>query len=184
VLPKSFPYPLTELDYGNQSAVVGGPDGTYADVLAVDGATLGSVLRWYPSWGPDPTALLPRLGRVDGRRLPVVVSDTVPLNTNAIWVQGTRLPVRVVGRVHVFPGMSEGVPVVVADRSALLSTARKAGVLDPLSDPPTYVWAKGPPAAAARALEAPPIEATYVSSIDAFRKQPDVLAVTRSRTCG
>jgi hypothetical protein len=142
------------------------------------------VLRWYPSWGPDPTALLPRLGRVDGRRLPVVVSDTVPLNTNAIWVQGTRLPVRVVGRVHVFPGMSEGVPVVVADRSALLSTARKAGVLDPLSDPPTYVWAKGPPAAAARALEAPPIEATYVSSIDAFRKQPDVLAVTRSRTCG
>lgn len=37
VLPKSFPYPLTELDYGHQSAVVGGPDGTYADVLAVDG---------------------------------------------------------------------------------------------------------------------------------------------------
>jgi hypothetical protein len=46
-LPRSFPYPLTRIDYGNQAAVVGGPDGTYADVFAVDGSTLGSVIRWY-----------------------------------------------------------------------------------------------------------------------------------------
>ena len=179
-LPKSFPYPLTRLDYGNQAAVVGGPDGTYADVLAVDGATLGSVHALVPGWGADPRPLLPSLGQVEGGRLPVVVSDAVPADTKAIWLQGARLPVRVVARVHVFPGMSEGVPVVVADRSALGATARKTGIFDSLSDPLTYVWAKGPPAAVARALEAPPVEAAFVSSVDAFRKQPDVLAATRA----
>jgi predicted lysophospholipase L1 biosynthesis ABC-type transport system permease subunit len=76
--------------------------------------------------------------------------------------------------------MSVGVPIVVADRSAFLATARRAGIFDPLSDPPTYVWAKGPPAAVAKALEAPPIEAAFVSSVDAFRRQPDVLAATRA----
>jgi hypothetical protein len=179
-LPRSFPYPLTRLDYGNQAAVVGGPDGTYADVLAVDGETLGSVIRWYPGWGPDPRPILPTLGHLVDGRLPVVVSDAVPETTGAIWVQGTRLPVRVVARVHVFPGMSTGVPVVVADRSALLATATKAGLFDPLGDPPAYVWAKGPPAEVARALEAPPVDAAFVSSTDAFRRQPDVLAATRA----
>jgi putative ABC transport system permease protein len=179
-LPRRFPHPLTRLDYGNQAAVVGGPDGTYADVLAVDGATLGSVLRWYPGWGADPRSLLPKLGRVEGGRLPLVVSDAVPAATNAIWMQGTRIPARVVARVHVFPGMSEGVPVVIADRSALIATAKKAGLVDPLTDATTYVWTKGAPAAAARALEAPPVEAAFVSSIDAFRKQPDVVTATRA----
>jgi putative ABC transport system permease protein len=179
-LPKSFRYALTRLDYGNQAAIVGGPDGTYADVFAVDGATLGSVLRWYPDWGADPRPLLPSLRQLEDGRLPLVVSDAVPADTKAIWVQGKRLPVRVVAQVHVFPGMSEGVPLVVADRSALLASGRKHGILDPLSDPPTYVWAKGPPAAVATALGAPPVEGAFVSSIDAFRKQPDVVAATRA----
>jgi hypothetical protein len=109
-----------------------------------------------------------------------VVSDAVPAATKAIWMQGTRIPARVVARVFVFPGMSEGVPVVIADRSALIATAKKAGLVDPLTDATTYVWAKGPPAAAARALEAPPVEAAFVSSIDAFRKQPDVVTATRA----
>ena len=179
-LPRSFPYPLTRLDYGNQAAVVGGPDGTYADVFAVDGSTLGSVIRWYPSWGADPRSILPGLAHVTGGRLPVVVSDVVPAATQAIWLQGVRVPVRVVARVHDFPGMSEGVPMVVADRTALLATARKSSLYDPLNDPPTYVWAKGPPASVAQALAAPPLEASFVSSVDAFRKQPDVLAATRA----
>jgi putative ABC transport system permease protein len=179
-LPRNFRYPVTRFDYGNQSAVFGGPNGNYADVLAVDAATLGSVIHWYPGWGTDPRQLLPRLRHLEAGRLPIVVSDAIPADTPAIWVQGGRLPVRVVARVHVFPGMSAGVPVVVADRSALVSSARKAGVLDPLSDPPTYVWAKGPPAAVARSLGSPPVEASFVSTVEEFRKQPDVLAATRA----
>ena len=53
-------------------------------------------------------------------------------------------------------------------------------MLDPLNDPPTYVWGKGPPAAVAHALVAPPVEAAFVSGVDAFRKQPDVRAATRA----
>ena len=53
-LPRSFPYPLTRLDYANQSATIGGTNGTEADVMAVDPATLGSVIHWYPDWGTDP----------------------------------------------------------------------------------------------------------------------------------
>src|SRR5262249_4864961 len=30
-LPRSFPFPVTRLDYGNQSVVYGGPNGDYAD---------------------------------------------------------------------------------------------------------------------------------------------------------
>ena len=179
-LPPTLPYPATKLDYGNQAAVVGGPDGTYADVLAVDGSTLGSVLRWYPNWGSDPRPLLPRLSRADDGRLPVVVSDTIPADTTAVWFQGTRVPVRIVARVKVFPGMAPGVPVVVADRGAFLAATRKRGLFDPLNDPPTYIWAKGPPTAVTQMLTAPPIEAAFVSSVDAFRKQPDVLAATRA----
>jgi len=179
-LPGHFAYPLTRVDYGNQVAVFGGPNGTYSDVLAVDARSLGSVLRWYPSWGPDPKGLLPSLAHpVDGR-LPVLVSDAIPERTDAVWLQGTRLPVRVLARVHVFPGMGAGVPVVVADRRGLMSAARKVGVFEPLDDPPTYVWAKGPPAAVARALAARPLEAAFVSSVDDFRKQPDVVAATRA----
>jgi hypothetical protein len=178
-LPRSFPYPATRLDYGNQAAVIGNLNGDYADVLAVDGTTLGSVLRWYPDWGPDPRKLLPSLA-AHVTRLPILVSDTIPASTRAIWVQSVRVPVQVIGRMHAFPGMTEGVPVVVADRAALFAAARKVGLLDPLSDPPTYVWAKGPPAAVSRALAAPPIEASFVSDVDAFSKQPDVVAATRA----
>jgi hypothetical protein len=179
-LPNRFRYPLTRVDYGNQAATFGGPNGTYSDVLAVNAESLGSVLRWYSSWGSDPRRLLPSLAHLSDGRLPVLVSDAVPEHTDAVWLQGVRLPVRVLGRVHVFPGMSAGVPAVIADRAALLAAARKVGVFEPLNDPPTYVWAKGPPAAVARALAAPPLEAAFVSSVDEFRKQPDVVAATRA----
>ncbi len=179
-LPRAFSYPLTKLDFANQAAVVGGENGTYADVLSVDAGTLGSVLHWYPGWGSDPRPLFPELARPAEGRLPVVVTDAIPAATNAIWVQGTRIPVRVIARVHVFPGMTTDAPLIVTDTGALAAAARKAGIYDPLNDPATYVWAKGPPAAAAQALEAPPITAAYVSSVDAFRKQPDVVAATRA----
>ena len=77
-LPRNFAYPLTKLDYGNQSAVVGGPNGEYADVMAVDAATLGSVIRWYPDWGPDPRPLLPGLAHLTDGRLPVIVTRRNP----------------------------------------------------------------------------------------------------------
>ena len=178
-LPPKGPYPMTKLDYGNQAALVGGPNGDYADILAVDASTLGTVIRWYPNWGPDPRPLLPGLARPADGRLPVIVTRDVPPKTTAIWVQGARVPVRVIATATAFPGMTS-TPLVVADRAALLAATRRAGVLDPLSDPPTYVWAKGPPSRVAETLAARPIEATFVTSVDSFRKQSDVIVATRS----
>ena len=60
-IPAGLPYPVTEVVDGNQAASLGGPSGTTSDLLAIDPATLGSVIRWYPDWGPDPRPLLGRL---------------------------------------------------------------------------------------------------------------------------
>jgi putative ABC transport system permease protein len=43
--------------------------------------------------------------------------------------------------------------------------------------PQTYVWAKGPPRAAARALAAPPLSAYYVTTTTHFTGDPQVLLV-------
>ena len=46
-----LPLPADEAGLWQSVGVVGGPNGEYADVMAVDAATLGSVIRWYPDWG-------------------------------------------------------------------------------------------------------------------------------------
>jgi putative ABC transport system permease protein len=179
-IPKHYPYPVTKLDYENQSATIGGPGGTDADVMAIDSATLGAVIRWYGAWGADPRPLFGSLPHVTGGRVPVIVTDDVPAGTRAVYVQGIRLPVRVVARVRAFPGMSAGIPLIVADHDAFLAAARKAGVYDPIGDATTYLWARGPTVAVSRAVQAAPIEAAYVTTIDSFRKNPDVVLAKRT----
>ncbi len=43
-----------------------------------------------------------------------------------------------------------------------------------------YIWAKGPPATLVKALEDPRLDIAYVTSIDAFRKDPQILLATRT----
>jgi len=124
-IPRSFRYPATEVVYGNQTATMGGPNGANADMLAVDPDTLGSVIRWYPDWGPDPRPLLPGLRARAGGALPVIATGSVPRSLESIWVQGVRLPVRVVARVSVFPTMSPGIPLLVTDARALDEVAAR-----------------------------------------------------------
>src|SRR4029078_1255807 len=87
---------------------------------------------------------------------------------------------RVVGAVKAFPGMSAGIPLVVAPARALdeaLSRPELSGALGTLW---TYVWGKGPPAAVARALAASSLHPSYLSTIETFRKNPDVALATRT----
>ena len=177
-LPRGFPYPATELDYANQSATLG--DGTGTDVMAVDPATLGSVIRWYGDWGADPRASFSRLDPAGPGPLPAIVSADVPLGTKAIWLQSARVPIRVIARVKSFPGMTAGTPLVVLSRTALNAFAQRTKLYDPLGEPQTFIWAKGPPATLAAALEAAPIRAYYVTTVDAFRQDPDVLLATKT----
>jgi putative ABC transport system permease protein len=180
-LPRRFPYPLTKVIYANQAATLGDPSGASADVMAVDPASLAAVIRWYRDWGPDPRSRFRDLAGSTGL-MPAVVTRSVPPGTKAIWLQGVRLPIRVVSRVSSFPGMSVGVPLVVVARGSLDTATRRAHLLNPLGVTQTYVWAKGPPKEVARALEAPPIQASFVTTANEFRNDPDVLLATRTFT--
>lgn len=179
-LPRNLPYPVTELDYANQSATLGGADGTGTDVMAVDPATLGSVIRWYGDWGADPRSAFSKLTPTGPGPLPAIVNDSVPANVKQIWLQSSPVPIRVIARVASFPGMTAGTPLVVVSRNALNAFARKAHLYDPLGEAQTYIWAKGPPATVAASLEAAPIRAYYVTTIDAFRQDPNVLLATKT----
>ena len=177
-LPRHFPYPLTTVTYGNQAATLGSADGTAADVLAVDPATLPAVIRWYGDWGADPRR---KLAALDGDGpLHAVVTTDVPARTGAIWLEGTRVPVTVVARVRSFPGMSPGVPLLVVSQRALDAAARRLRVYDPLGAAQTFLWAKGPPQAVSRALARPSTGAYFLSTVDSFRKDPDVVLAGRT----
>jgi putative ABC transport system permease protein len=78
--------------------------------------------------------------------------------------------------------MSSGVPLVVVSRDALAAAAKEVHLLEPLGVTQTYVWAKGPPNEVARALQAPPVQASFVATVDEFRHDPDVLLSTRTFT--
>jgi putative ABC transport system permease protein len=180
-LPRRFRFPLTRVEYANQAATIDDAEGAPADVMTVDPATLPSVMYWYPDWGPDPR---PRLDQLAGTKgpLPAIVTSAVPADTKAIVLEGVRLPIRVVSRVSSFPGMSVGVPLVVVAHESLVAAARRAHVLDPLGVTQTYVWAKGRSKDVLRALEIPPIQATFVTSGNDFRNDPDVRLATRTFT--
>ena len=178
-LPRNFPYPATELDYANQSATLG--DGTGTDVMAVDPATLGSVIRWYGDWGADPRAGFSRLDPAGPGPLPAIVSDDVPLGTKAIWLQSSRVPIRVIARVKSFPGMTAGTPLVVISRTALNAFAREGQALRSARRAADVHLGQGADRPRSRrALEAAPIRAYYVTTIDAFRQDPDVLLATKT----
>jgi len=178
-IPRRFPYPVTEITEGNEVATLDGPAGPQADVFEVDPATLGSVIRWFADWGPDPRPLLGAL-RVSAGPLPVIVTDAAPAGLSTVWFGGQRLRVRVVARVKALPGMSAGIPLVIADGPSLERAARSAHIYDPLGTPQVYAWARGPAAAAAAALAARPFEGFYASTVESFTADPEVQLATRT----
>ena len=112
--------------------------------------------------------------------LPVIVSDTVPASLHAITIQGTRFPIRIIDRLHAFPGMTTN-PLFITSTASLATAARKLHNVNPLLGVSrNYIWAKGPPATLVKALEAPGLDIAYVTSIDAFRKDPQILLATRT----
>jgi putative ABC transport system permease protein len=177
--PASFPYPVTKVEFGNQVASVGGALGQQADVILVDPATMIQTLHWESDWGTNPSGLLRELGRSGSQPLPVIVTSDLS-RMKSLSIEGHSFPVHVLGSVRAFPEMSVGVPLVITSYRALDAVANKARVYDPLGTEETYLWAKGPPGAVARALSAPALDADYVSSINTFLRNPDVVLATRT----
>jgi putative ABC transport system permease protein len=179
-LPAKFAYPITKVEFSNQSASLGGPDGTQVDVMLVDPKTITGAIHWEADWGPNPAGLLRQLGTAPSSPLPVIVTNDAA-GLRAIWLEGTRFPVHVVGTVSAFPEMSPGIPLVLTTARALGEVTSRAKVYDPLGVVQAYVWAKGPPDAAERALvSTTSLGAYYPASTETFLRDPSVLLVTRT----
>ena len=181
VLPHAFPYPITKLELGNQDATLDGPDGPQADTMVVDPATLAGTLHWQGDWGANPESLLRELRSSPSWPLPVIVTSDVPATTDGIVLQGTRIPVRVLGRVRAFPLMDAGIPLVITSFQALGQASARTHLYDPLGVPWTYVLAKGPPDRALRTLaSSPALGAYYPASIETFLRNQDVVLASRT----
>ncbi len=178
--PRSFRFPTTIVSYANGAASIGGVDGTQADVLTIDPKTLPAAIHWQAAWGPSPAGLIGALAATRPLPLPVIVTKSLPASIRTVWISGARYPVRVVGRVAAFPGMTSN-PLVVVSAGALNAASHALRTANPLiGTAVSSIWAKGPPAAVVKALEAPGLDVSYVNSIDTFRKDPQVLLATRT----
>lgn len=176
VIPRSFPYPVTLVQFSNQTASL--PDGTSIDVMLVDPSSLTRTLHWQSDWGPSPRRFLAQLAAAPSRPLPVIVSSDLA-RTSAIELSGVRVPVRKLAVVSAFPFMAQGIPLVITSSRALNAFQARTKTYDSLGVVTTYAWANGPPAAAARALDAldpafPP------QTIDTFLHDPEVVLATRT----
>jgi putative ABC transport system permease protein len=180
VVPRNFPFPTTFANYANGAAVYGPGEGTSADVLTVDPKTLAGAIHWRSAWGRPPAVEMRELAAAPALPLPVIVSDTVPDSLHAITIQGTRFPIRIIDRLHAFPGMTTN-PLFITSTASLATASRKLHNVNPLLGVSrNYIWAKGPPSTLVKALEAPGLDIAYVTSIDAFRKDPQILLATRT----
>jgi putative ABC transport system permease protein len=113
------------------------------------------------------------------RALPIIAVGKLP-NLSAVWDQGRRLPVTIVGRVRAFPGSTAGTPSVVVARSALGRAARRAGLAGPLPGATGAIWAKGDPITITRALAASKLYPVYLTTIGDLLAMPAVTAATRT----
>jgi hypothetical protein len=177
--PRSLRYPAATVSWGNGAAMINTPAGEQVDVLTVDPKTLPSVLHWKEAWGPSPVGLLGQLAAAPASPLPVILVGSMPDAIRALSMGGGLFPVRVLGRLHAFPGMTTN-PLVVTSRGALARAANARRVFDPLGVEINYVWVKGPPAAAGEALKTSRLDAIFVTTVDTFWRNPDVLLATRT----
>jgi putative ABC transport system permease protein len=175
-LPRSFPYPITRVQFANQPANAAG--GEPVDVMLVDPATFARTLHWESDWGPDPTEALERLSASPSQPLPAIVTSDLA-GERSLDVGGFELRLRPLAVVHAFPFMATGVPLVVTSYRAMHDYEARTRNYDPLGVVSTYVWGKGPPEAVGRALTAfdpefPP------STTNTFVHDPNVVLATRT----
>lgn len=177
-LPRSFPYPITRVQFSNQNASL--PDGTDVDVMLVDPATLESTLHWQGDWGPSPERALRTLASSPARPLPVIVTSDIA-QAHTLVLGGRSFGVRVIDSVRAFPFMAQGIPLVITSFGALHELEQRTRLYGSLGVLSTFIWGKGPPARIGRALAA--LQPTYPpSTIDTYLHAPDVVLATRTFT--
>ena len=176
--PGNFPYPITKVEYTNQGVYVDNENNP-GDLMTVDPSTLVSTLHWQGDWGTNPAGLVKLLASAPSSPLPVIVANgTTHMRT--LILNDVRYPVRVIGSVRTFPEAVPGQPLVITSFGALDAAATRAHTIDPLDVPFSYLWVKGPPLAAAQALTASSVHPYYVTTVDTFLRDPNVVLATRT----
>jgi len=176
--PRRFPYPITKIEYTNQGVYVDNENNP-GDLMAIDPSTLVSTLHWQSDWGTNPAALVKALGSAPASPLPVILANGAT-RMRTLILNDVRYPVDVVGSVRTFPEAVPDQPLVITSFSALNAAATRANTIDPLDVPFSYLWVKGPPSAAAAALTASPVHPYYVTTVDTFLRDPNVVLATRT----
>ena len=176
LLPASFPYPVTLVQFSNQTAQL--DDGSSVDVMLVSPASLARTLHWQPDWGPSPARFLAQLARSPSQPLPVIVTSDLA-GARALDLGGVRVPIHALAVVHAFPFMAQGIPLAITSYRALNAFQVRSKVYDPLGVLDTYVWGNGPPTSVARALAS--LDPPYPpQTIETFLHDPEVVLATRT----
>jgi hypothetical protein len=172
--PFPFPAALVEIDQYNASF----PSGARVDLVAGDPAALRRTLLWGDGWKNDPRPLLPRLETAGRGPLAAIATPGAP-SADAIFDQGARIPIRIVGRA-VIPGTSPGRPALLVSREALRRVARRAGISDPGPQAAGLLWAKGDPKIIEPALVASNLAPAFLTRLSQILEDPSVGAAERS----
>ena len=168
-----FPFPATIVEI----APVGLGSGASADLIAGDPRGLARTLLWHDGWDDDPRRLLPRLDS-PGAGLAAIATPGAP-RTGAIFDQGARIPIRVVGHAPI-PGSTAARPAFLVSRRALRHVARATHILDPAPEATGLLWAKGPPTRILPVLERSSLAPAYLTTLDHIGDQAPVRAAERS----
>jgi hypothetical protein len=171
---RPFPFPAAIVEIDSDDVRLGATGGALT-VIAGDPRAVGRSL----AKGDARPQLLALATASSKGALPIVAVGKLP-NLTALWDQGKRLPVTIVGRVRAFPGSTAGTPSVVVARSALGRAATRAGLADPLPGATGAIWAKGDPVTIKRALAVSKLYPFYVTTIGDVLALPAVAAATRT----
>ena len=133
-------------------------------MLTVDPRTLAGGDPLAERLGAEPGRLMRELAAAPALPLPVIVSDGVPASLHSITIQGTRFPIRIIDRLHAFPGMTTN-PLFITSTASLADGGQEAAQRRTLcsGSRATTSGPKGPPATLVKALEAPGLDISYVT---------------------
>lgn len=165
-VPHPSAVPITRVTRVPQAGA-GEPSDELFDLLAVDPETFPSAAYWRDGFSDLPLEeIAGRLEPDPAGPLRVVVAGRGLANLTSLDVQQLHVPVDVVGRTEVFPGMGSQRPLVVLDEEAFINLYGTGALRG--SNAQTQLWLKaGRPEAlqALEDLESPPFQILTASEV-------------------
>jgi hypothetical protein len=175
-LPANPPYPLTRVSRLSDAGTL--PDGPDVDWLTIDPGTFASAAYWNASFSDAPLSALVGSLRLPGSAVPVILAggDGVT-DPKSVEIEGTSMPVRVVGHAAAFPGMGSTRPLLVVDQRRFL--AAYPGPLNPLltGRGTTEFWMRGPTPQASDYLATLPYPPYFIITAAQVKDIPSIVAV-------